>query len=65
MHPETGGGHQMSLIIVLRNISKLAPISDYEYTVLINETVIEKGIVKRRTRADGWPAFAEKLLEQR
>ena len=24
----------MSLIIVLRNISKLAPISDYEYTVM-------------------------------
>jgi len=65
MHPETGGGHQMSLIIVLRNISKLAPISDYEYTVLINETVIEKGIFKRHTRADGWPALAEKLLEQR
>ena len=55
----------MALIIVLRNTSGLAPTSDYEYHVLINEQVIEKGIVTCHVRSEGWASLVEKLLFQR
>jgi len=55
----------MALIIILRNVSSLASVSDYEYRVQINEHVIERGDVLGHTRADGWHKLVEKLLEQR
>ena len=60
----------MSLIIVLQNISKLAPISNYRYEVLVGDgtvsgsSVLERGMIEGHTRADGWRALLQKLLEQ-
>jgi hypothetical protein len=46
------------LAITFRNISNLAEISDYEYTVLIGggdrTRVLETGLVRGHRRKDGW-----------
>lgn len=55
----------MALVIVLRNISQLDAISDYEYRIQINDRVIESGIVKDHYRVEGWEALLEKLLAHR
>ena len=61
----------MSLIIVLQNISKLAPTSDYKYEVLIGDgtslgsRTLEYGTISGHTRSDGWWALLQKLIEQR
>ena len=55
----------MALIIAFRNISALAPTSDYEYGVYINDRLIEQGNVNGHTRDEGWPTLVQKLLEQR
>jgi len=55
----------MSLIIVLRNKSALAPVSDYEYRVQINDYVIEEGTVEGHHRADGWAVLTQKLIDKR
>ena len=44
------------LLLKVRNTSDLAPLSDYEYEVLINTTVIASGKVRHR-RANGWRAL--------
>ena len=55
----------MALIIAFRNISQLAPISDYEYGVYINHHLIEQGKVTGHTRDNGWQELVARLLEQR
>lgn len=55
----------MSLIIVLRNISNLASISDYEYTVLVNEKVLERGKVAGHKRSDGWQKLVKQFATRR
>lgn len=56
----------MALIIMLRNLSNLAPVSDYEYIVSLNgRHEIERGIVRGHVRADGWPALVRQLILQR
>lgn len=58
----------MSLIIILQNTTALAPISDYDYRVLIGDGtfkrshIIENGIVQGHVRADGWKALVERML---
>ena len=58
----------MSLIIVLRNISALAPISDYEYRVMAGDggplsKVLKRGTVKKHIREQGWEALVRLMLE--
>jgi (p)ppGpp synthase/HD superfamily hydrolase len=55
----------MSLILVIRNVTKLTPVSDYTYEVFINERVIASGTVIGHTRDEGWEALVRKLLAQR
>ncbi len=60
----------MSLIIVLRNVSQLADVSDYQYKVLIGDgsdegsRLIAIGEVEGHTRSDGWQVLVDKLLEK-
>ena len=59
----------MSLIVVLTNKSKLAPISDYNYQVLVGDgtversTVIAQGQVIGHHRERGWRALVQRLLD--
>lgn len=56
----------MALIIVFQNTSDSLPAnSDYDYTVQVNDRVIEKGVVLQHIRADGWVALVRKMLEQK
>jgi len=60
----------MALIVVLQNISELAPVSDYTYQVLVGDggprsKHIESGMVLGHTRADGWDVLVGKLLSSR
>ena len=60
----------MSLIIVLQNVSDLAPVSDYRYRVLVGDggprsRVLETGTVTNHIRAEGWDALLRQLLLQR
>jgi len=50
---------------VLRNVSGLAPVSDYAFEVRINDRVIASGTVTGHWRADGWEALVSRLLLQR
>ncbi len=58
----------MSLIIVATNISKLAPISDYNYEVLVGDgtikgsSIITNGKIIGHKRDDGWKALVERIL---
>jgi hypothetical protein len=59
----------MSLIVVARNISELAPTSDYEYRVVVgdggpNSTVITSGTVKGHKRSDGWKKLIQQILKE-
>lgn len=58
----------MALIIVLQNITALAPISDYTYRVLVGDggpdsQVITGGYVRGHQRSDGWEVLVDRLLE--
>ena len=52
------------LSIYIRNISQLKPISNYDYVVMINATLIASGKVKKHKRADGWAALVKRIAEQ-
>lgn len=60
----------MSLIVVITNVSKLAPVSDYKYQVLVGDgtaegsNTIAAGEIKGHKREDGWQALVHKLLER-
>lgn len=60
----------MSLIVVLTNKSALAPVSDYNYEVLVGDgtpdgsDLIARGQVKAHTRSDGWKALVQRLLDE-
>lgn len=59
----------MSLIVVLHNISGLAPISSYDYQVLVGDggprsTLLASGTVKDHRRDDGWKALVRRLLDE-
>ena len=51
------------LIITLRNISELAPISDYEYKVYVNNRKIAEGTVVSHQRDEGWEVLVGKLAD--
>lgn len=58
----------MSLIIVLRNTTALAPVSDYDYEVLVGDGTPERsrtiatGHLTGHVRAHGWQALVAQLL---
>lgn len=59
----------MALILVLVNRSNLAPVSDYDYEVMVGDgtparsKTIARGIVTGHERAAGWEALVQKLLK--
>lgn len=59
----------MSLIVIVTNISSLAPVSDYNYEVLVGDgtrersRVIARGQVKGHKRNDGWKKLIERVLD--
>ena len=60
----------MALIVVLRNTSQLADVSDYDYKVLVGDGTPERsetiaaGQIKGHTRKDGWKALVKRLIEE-
>lgn len=60
----------MSLVISFRNKSNLAPISDYDYKVMVGDGsrlgshIIEEGEVKGHRRSDGWKALVRRIVEE-
>lgn len=60
----------MSLIIVLTNKSNLAPISDYEYRVMVGDGSIEKskilaaGKVRDHARSEGFKRLLQLLMDE-
>ena len=61
----------MSLILVLRNTSSLAEVSDYEYTVMVGDgtkersKVLESGVVKGHHRSNGWMSLINRFINKR
>jgi len=59
----------MALIVVIQNISELAPVSDYRFEVLVgdgtdaNSKVITSGKVFGHTRSDGWRQLVSQVLQ--
>ena len=60
----------MSLIVIVRNTSRLADVSDYTVQVLVGDgtpehsRTIHAGTVKGHTRADGWKALIQRMLDE-
>ncbi len=59
----------MALIVVIQNLSQIAPVSDYRYEVLVGDgsirsKTIAKGEIKAHTRDDGWKALVQRLLDE-
>jgi len=60
----------MSLIVVARNTSNLADVSDYAVQVLVGDGTPERsktihaGTVKGHERALGWKALIQRILDE-
>lgn len=60
----------MALIVVLTNVSNLAPISDYHYEVSIGDGMaagsktIAYGTIEGHVREDGWQHLVQTLLNK-
>lgn len=60
----------MALVIIIQNKTKLAPVSDYDYSVRIGDgtrmgsKIIAEGEVIGHIRDDGWKALAQRVLDQ-
>lgn len=60
----------MALIVVLTNKSNLAPVSDYDFEVLVGDgttsgsMVIARGKVEGHRRDDGWKKLLQRMLEE-
>lgn len=59
----------MALIVVLTNKSNLAPVSDYNYQVLVGDGTMERsrvlaaGRITKHRRSDGWQALVKRVLD--
>jgi len=51
------------LTLYIRNRSHLAPISDYEYVVMVNAEQIAGGIICGHRREDGWARLVRDIAE--
>lgn len=60
----------MALIVVIQNVSSLAPVSDYDYRVLVGDGTPERshtiasGKILAHTRDDGWKALVQRVLDE-
>ena len=60
----------MALILIIQNISALAPVSDYHYQVLVGDgtpsksTTIAGGTITGHRRSAGWKALVRRLLTE-
>jgi hypothetical protein len=60
----------MALIVVLTNVSLLAPVSDYHYEVCVGDgtpsrsKTIARGTIKGHVRDDGWQKLVQTLLDK-
>lgn len=60
----------MALIVVLTNVSALAPVSDYNYQVLVGDGTPERsktlaaGKIEGHRRDDGWQVLIKALLDK-
>lgn len=60
----------MALIIALVNTSNLAPVSNYNYEVLVGDgtasrsKVIARGSVEGHIREEGWQKLVQKMLDK-
>lgn len=60
----------MALIVVLTNKSGLAPVSDYNYEVLLGDgtisgsKVLARGGVVGHRRDDGWKKLVQRVLDE-
>jgi hypothetical protein len=57
------------LMVQLRNISDMALISDYEYSVLVtlrdgSLKTIAEGNIKGHVRTDGWRDLVQRVLDE-
>jgi len=52
------------LTVLIGNVSDLAPVSDYVYSVSVNGERISQGIVRGHRREDGWKALLKKIAEE-
>lgn len=59
----------MSLIVVIRNTSDLAPLSNYDYKVLVGDgtpasKTIAEGTIEGHRREDGWQRLVRRVLDK-
>lgn len=54
----------MALILVFHNVSDLAPTSDYDVVVRVNDRLIATGYVEGHRRSDGWKELVRHFLER-
>jgi hypothetical protein len=60
----------MSLIVVLTNKSNLAPVSDYNYQVLVGDgtparsTLVASGEIRGHERIDGWKKLVQRVIDE-
>ncbi len=60
----------MSLVVIVRNVTSLAPTSDYDYWVRVGDGTregsreIASGRVTGHVRADGWKALVQRVLDE-
>src|SRR5690242_17162870 len=63
LYRDAQGGTLMALVVIAQNISELAPVSDYDVSVWINERVIWRGKVTGHVRDEGWAELMRKIAE--
>lgn len=56
------------LVVTFLNISDMAPISDYKYSVWVTTTegtkkTLAAGIIRHHVRDEGWEKLVQKLLD--
>lgn len=60
----------MSLLVVLTNTSLCAPVSNYNYEVLVGDgtpersTTLARGKIEGHVREDGWQKLVQTLLDK-
>ncbi len=60
----------MSLIVILRNTTDLAEVSNYDYEVLVGDGTrershtITKGVIVGHKRSDGWAPLVQRVLDK-
>jgi len=64
LRKELEGAKLMSLTLLIRNISELADISNYSYSVWVNERIIAHGTIEGHKRSDGWKPLVKRVVNE-